>query len=492
VELKKGSHIYFMGIGGTGMAAVAGLCQQAGYVVSGSDKGVYPPTSTMLKELKIPFTSPYQLENLKKAAPDLVVVANALSRGNPEVEFMLEQGMNYTSFPKFLGDYFLKQTNSIVVAGTHGKTTTTALLAYVLTSLGTDPSYMIGGIPRDLPRSFHIGSGKFFAIEGDEYDTAFFDKGSKFLHYHPKYLILNNLEFDHADIFKDLDQIEQQFIKVAALVSNKKHIIANVDDPGIVNLLKKARLDSQVTRVSTLGLTPTADVVLVGKPAAEGVAFHKQSWTATIATKTFGSLTIQTPLSGAHNIANITQAVALIEILHNEKLLPPSFKSQDLITGIRDFSGVERRLDHLGAVQGIDIYEDFAHHPTAIKLVIGGFRAAFPKRRLVVAFEPANATGRRNVLLTDFSSSLALADTVFIGNCPVDERIPANERMDTKLMEKNIGPKARAFHDNESLLDFAVQAVQPGDAIIFMSSSSFSGVQYRLQEKLSLRFGESP
>jgi UDP-N-acetylmuramate: L-alanyl-gamma-D-glutamyl-meso-diaminopimelate ligase len=484
MALKKGANIYFMGIGGTGMASVAGLFKDAGFKITGSDKGVYPPMSEMLEELAIPYKTPYASANIASEKPDMVVVANALSRGNEELEYMLANNVAYKSFPDLLGEEILAQRESIVVAGTHGKTTTTSICAYVLQKLGEEPGYLIGGIPRDFDLSFSLGKGPWFVIEGDEYDTAFFDKGPKFLHYRPKYAILNNLEFDHADIYQSLEQIEAQFAKFAALLSNPKHIIANIDDPGIARLLDKTGLADKVTRVSTLGKYSNADLVVKNLrceagPSAEGI------WKAQISSRSLGNFEVATTLSGAHNMANVGQVIALLALINEEGRFKQKLNIAAMQQAFRSFQGVKRRLDLLGQGRGIEVYEDFAHHPTAIKLVIEGFRRMHPSKRLTVAFEPANATGRRNVLQNDFAQALAHADHVLIGKCPVDQRIAENERMNTTALADQIGKgKGIAFKENEDLLSYLKQNLKQGDAVIFMSSSSFSGIQHQLAKSL--------
>lgn len=478
--------IYFVGIGGTGMASVAGLLQEAGYEICGSDVGIYPPMSTMLEELGIPVFTPYDPGNIKKAKPDLVVIANALSRGNPELEHVLASGIPYTSFPAICGDTFIKPRIGVVVTGTHGKTTTTSILAHMLTGLGEDPSFVVGGIPRNFPRSFHLGKGKTFVIEGDEYDTAFFDKGPKFLHYYPHHLILNNLEFDHADIYPDVAAIEVQFEKLCGIVPAEGVIFANVDDPGIARLITKISTRAKVVRVSTLGNTAGADVSVSGISASADRA-DEQTWTATVKTRTLGSITIKTHLSGKHNIANIAQVIACVESLAERGHLRHKLEASQIQAALSSFKNVKRRLDHLASGGGIDVYEDFAHHPTAVGLVIDGFRTVYPQRRLFVAFDPRNATSRRNVFQNAFAEKLGMADRVFIGPCPEDKRIPEAQRMNTDAMAKAIGGKAKAYATHEELLADLGSALKPGDAVIFMSSGSFNGIQHQLAEKLKSR-----
>ncbi len=487
MSTKLDKKIYFMGIAGTGMAAVAGLFQEAGATVVGSDQEIYPPMSTMLEELKINVWSPYAAGNIIAEEPDLVVVANALSRGNPEIEHVLSNNIAYTSFPKLMGEEILQQRDSIVVTGTHGKTTTTSLLTHMLEQLGEQPGFLIGGLPRNFPRSFRLGAGKPFVVEGDEYDTAFFDKGPKFLHYRPKFLILNNLEFDHADIYKNVEEIEAQFAKVIKLVAEPKHIIANVDDPGIARVLKSLGMETKVTRVSTLGKNQeNTDVWLASSSPAKS-STGLPEWLAVFGSKSLGEIPVQTGLTGEHNMANIAMVLACLEAMKGVEALRSPLSAQRLGECLRSFLGVRRRLDMLGSIEGIDVFEDFAHHPTAIKTVINGFRKTYPHRRLLVAFEPRNATSRRNVFQKEFAASLALADLVFIGKCPVDQRIPADQRMNTEEMRGKIGNKARAFADNTELLEALVQEARPGDSILFMSSSSFSGIQHQLCTHLEKR-----
>ncbi len=480
----KGSTIYFIGIAGTGMASVAGLLQEAGWKITGSDQGIYPPMSTQLQELGIEVKTPWSAANIDAANPALVVVANALSRGHVEIEHALQKRVPYTSFPSICGTAFIKNNIGIVVTGTHGKTTTTSLVCHVLNELGEDPGFIVGGIPRNFPRSFRLGKGKTFVIEGDEYDTAFFDKGPKFLHYHPHHLIVNNIEFDHADIYKNVEAIEEQFWRVSQMVPSHGAIIANCDDPGVQRLLKRLGKQPNIIPVATLGEDRSAPVGVESLSVqARGPA--DQVWTAQIRTRRWGRITIETRLGGKHNIANISQVLACLESLQEKGLISSNVSPEGIQRALSSFKSVARRLDHLGSGGGIEVYEDFAHHPTAVGLVIEGFRKAYPERRLVVAFEPKNATSRRNVFQADYVTKLGLADRVFIGPCPVDQRIPETERMNTQDIARGIGRKASAHGSNEELLAQMETELRAGDAVIFMSSSSFSGIQHQLARKLT-------
>ena len=475
-------NIYFLGIAGTGMASAAGLLQSLGHKISGSDQEIYPPMSDMLADLAIPVMSPYSANNLESQKPDLVIVANALSRGNVEIEAMINQNIPYTSFPQILGDEILSKRCSIVVSGTHGKTTTCSLFAHILNELGLDPGFLIGGIPRNFPLSFRLGGGPCFITEGDEYDTAFFDKGPKFLHYAPRFLIINNVEFDHADIYKNASEIETQFAKLCDLVPEKDQIIANADDPGVMNVLKLVGLENKVSLVATKGQRKDGVALKVLESKAKQDS-SGEGWEVTWDVE--GKIqNFATTLLGDHNASNIAMVYACMRTLEKKSQIP-RFSEQQFSEALRSFKGVKRRMDLLGKVGDIDVYEDFAHHPTAISTVIQGFRKSHPHRRLLVAFEPRNATSRRNVFQQQFAQALKLADLVFIGKCPVDQRIPDDQRMNTKAMRDSIGTKALSFDTNEELLEAMVKKTQPGDSLLFMSSSSFSGVQHRASSELS-------
>lgn len=482
-HLPPSANLYFLGIGGTGMATVAGLCQEAGFKVRGSDAGVYPPMSNMLADLGITVRTPYSPANLDGPRPDLVVVANVLSRGHAELEHALSLGLPYTSFPALLGAVFLEQRVSCVVAGTHGKTTTASLLSHVLFELGEDPSFMVGGIPRNFPRSFRLGQGPAFVIEGDEYDTAFFDKGPKFLHYRPKHLILNNLEFDHADIYPNLEAIAAQFRQLTTLVDAPERIIANVDDPGISNLINDLGLKSQVTRVATLGTTANAAVSVRDYRAEPGKS-GGQKWAARLQSDHLGEFWVETQLSGRHNLANIAQIVACLVSMERAGHLRQPLTADAIARAIATFKAPMRRLDLLASHNDIDIFEDFAHHPTAVRLVIEGLRTVYPERRLLVAFEPRSASNRRNVFQAEYAKTLALADRIYIGECMVDKRIPDSDRFDPVRLSLDIGAKAKNFATNADLLTTLGDEVRPGDTVVFMSSGSFSGIQYQLANRI--------
>ncbi|MBF0442824.1 MAG: UDP-N-acetylmuramate:L-alanyl-gamma-D-glutamyl-meso-diaminopimelate ligase [Oligoflexales bacterium] len=477
---KNIKHIYFMGIGGTGMGSVAGLVKEAGYEVTGSDLNIYPPMSTILEKQNIKVATPYSEKNLIDAKPDIVVVANVLSRGNEEIEYMLAHKIEYTSFPALLGELFLSRQTSIVVAGTHGKTTTSSLMAHILNQLGEKPGFLIGGLPRNFTSSFAVGLGNLFVVEGDEYDTAFFDKNSKFLHYCPKHLILNNIEYDHADIFKSIDEIDNQFCKLISLVPDPKNIVANIDDIGVERVLNRQSLKDKITGISCYGKTKDSPISIQFTEAIP----DSLRWRVSIKTDKWGVLEFSTILQGPHNAANIAQCLGCLSSLTDSGSIKKTPDISSIKNALESFQGVARRLDFLGSWGGIDVFEDFAHHPTAVRYVLESFKKHYSTRRVLVAFDPRNATSRRNIFLDRYSEVLSIADKVFIGECLEDKRIPFEQRMNTNLLAKKIGISARAYEKNEMLLTDLLNEIKAGDSIIFMSSGSFSGIQYKLIEKL--------
>ena len=470
--------LYFAGIAGTGMASAAGLCAEAGFEVIGSEAGqIYPPMSNMLHALQIPVLTPYAAKNIQENAADLYVIGNVLSRGNPEVEALLEMKRAYTSFPQLIGDAFLRHQESLVVVGTHGKTTTSSLLAHLLTCMGQQPGFLIGGIPRNFPQSFAVGAGNYFVIEGDEYDTAFFDKGSKFLHYHPTYAILNNIEFDHADIFPSLAAVEKTFSQFLQLVEDPRNIIANVDDPGVYKVLSELQLLDLVTAVSDYGTTPSAAVQVLGVGVEPGQ--HEGDlpvWYSDIKTETWGTVRLRTHLQGERNLANAAQVLACIERMPIAKDLPT------ILAGMLSFRGVRRRMEFLGHYNGAPIYDDFAHHPTAMTQLLQMARIAYPNRRLIAVFEPRNATARRNVFQAAFTESLRLADVALIAPCMLDVRIPEAQRFQAEAVAKALPEKGFAFNEFDDLYSWLRAHIQAKDVVIFMSSGSVGGIQHRLCE----------
>ncbi len=477
MTVKK--RLFFSGIAGTGMGSVAGLFQALGYFVAGSDNAIYPPMSTMLEKLGIRVFSPYSEKNIDEFKPDLVIVGNALSRGHPEADYVMRKQIPFTSFPALLGEEILSKKETIVVSGTHGKTTTTALICHLLEGLGLNPSYLIGGVPKDKEHSFHVGDGPLFAIEGDEYDTAFFDKGPKFLHYRPKYLIVNNIEYDHADIYANIEEIYTQFIKLMRLVDEPKNIIANIDNPGVREVLTRMDYWDKVTSVATLGEQGAATFTFKRRLDTDA----DERWSGTIHHENHGSAALNLSIPGEHNLANAAMAYSLLMRLKEAGSLNISKEADHKLGDLfKSFAGVKRRIELVAKNSGIFIYEDFAHHPTAVAEGLKSLRFAHPQKRLLVAFEPKNATSRRNVFTHELAKSLGLADGIYIGACPLDLRIPEEQRMDTKVLGDLIGSKAKIFDDNQHLWNSLRLDIKKEDIIVFMSSSSFDGMQKNAAE----------
>jgi UDP-N-acetylmuramate: L-alanyl-gamma-D-glutamyl-meso-diaminopimelate ligase len=480
-DLEKVKNIYFMGIGGTGMAAVAGLCQQKGMNVSGSDGPLYPPTSTLLEDLGIRVHSPYAPENLDASCPDLVIVANALSRGHQELETMLERNIPHTSFPELLGRMFLQDNCSVTVTGTHGKTTTTSLVSVVLDTLQESPGFFIGGVPKNFNKSFDQGGGKVFVLEGDEYDTAFFDKGPKFLHYSPNVAVINAVEFDHADIYANLEEIILRFQELVEAMDPASYCVANFDDENVIDVLTRSSRTPNIIKISPYN-NVDSDITIRNisrSTSLDGSCYE-------IDTKFWGRLKIDSCMMGPHNGSNIAHAIGALAALELSGVIQP-LNSNRIQEAFASFTGVSRRLELLDEIAGIKIFEDFAHHPTAVKFTIETLRKQFPNNRIVIAFEPKNATARRNVFEKQYADVFKTADRLLIGECPVDQRIPESERMNTERLAKLAGSHVSSYSSNEDLLDELARMAQKGDVITFLSSSSFAGCQHRLGAALRSR-----
>jgi UDP-N-acetylmuramate: L-alanyl-gamma-D-glutamyl-meso-diaminopimelate ligase len=481
-QLPLGSTVYFLGIAGTGMASVAGLCQEAGFKVCGSDQAVYQPTAGQLEASGIPVFTPYHQSNLERVNPAVVVVGNAISRGNPELEYWINAGRPLISFPQLLGEYFLSRKTSMVITGTHGKTTTTALSAHVLSQLGEEPSWLIGGVPQDNRPSYHVGKGSVFVSEGDEYDTAFFDKGAKFLHYRPQVVLLNNLEHDHVDIYPDFASLLTMFGRlIDATHAQGGAIVANSDSPGVIQLLaaKGLPVEGSAERLLTVsaGTGPRKNGITYGESRYQAA---EQRWCAPVFTERWGTLEITTKLPGQHNIANIAGMLACLSLLADRGQLKGGWGKSELLAAVESFPGVKKRCEFLGSFRGAPVYHDFAHHPTAVAKMIEIFANLHPDRRLVVAFDPKNASSRRNVFAPLYAEAFKRADVALIGACREELRIPADQRMNTQELARNIGPSAHAFQDNEGLLTWLRAHAEEGDVIVFLSCGDFSNIPQAL------------
>jgi UDP-N-acetylmuramate: L-alanyl-gamma-D-glutamyl-meso-diaminopimelate ligase len=460
-----------LGIGGAAMAPVAGMLKERGFIVTGSDTGVYPPASTLLSSLGIPWNNGYRPENLKPA-PDLVVVGNAISRGNPELEAVLDERIPYCSMPQIIENYFLPGHTSIVIAGTHGKTTTTAMLSWIFQVANRRPDFLVGGVvPNFGDRSYGLGGGEEFIIEGDEYDTAYFDKQPKFLHYHPDELILTSLEFDHADIYPDLAAIELQFRRLVNLVPRRGKILVWGEAPNLLACTAKA-----FCPVERYGLTPEMDWFAGDIEWRDGmthfrVIYHREEVAR-----------IRIPLVGRHNVMNALACVAIS--FHH------AVECETIEAALAKFQGVRRRLEIKGEANGITVVEDFAHHPTAIRATIEAARSRWPGRRLWVAFEPRSNTMRRNIFQRDLAAALATADGAVLGPVNRANLLSDDERMDPRAVAESIrrsGKQAEALASAAEIAEFLSPQLTSGDLVLVMSNGSFDGLCRRLVESIENR-----
>jgi UDP-N-acetylmuramate: L-alanyl-gamma-D-glutamyl-meso-diaminopimelate ligase len=467
----KPKHIHLIGICGTAMASLAGMLQERGFRVTGSDAASYPPMSTFLESLGIPVAQPFAEANLDPR-PDLVVVGNALSRGNVELERLLDERIPFCSLPQILHDEFLVGKDVLVVAGTHGKTTTTSMLAWIFETAGLQPSFLIGGIAENFGRSFGLGEGKHFILEGDEYDTAFFDKGPKFLHYFPDSVILTSVEFDHADIYKDLDAVETAFKRLVNLVPRRGRIVG-FDSGDISGESLNRCMQKAFCPVERYGVADRAGWRIANLKLGE----ERTSWSVLRNGKTWADF--EFPLGGEYNVWNATAAAALSA---NYGI------SKDVIAkALERFRSVKRRLEVKAQVNGVTIIDDFAHHPTAIEQTILALRARYPHSRLWVVLEPRSNTMRRNVLQDALARSLALADEVVVAAIFKSEAIPAAERLDLNRVVDEIqkrGKQARILADADAIVNAIVPELRERDVVAILSNGGFGGIYEKLPQRL--------
>jgi UDP-N-acetylmuramate: L-alanyl-gamma-D-glutamyl-meso-diaminopimelate ligase len=465
--MTKPRHIHLIGICGTAMASLAGMLQERGFRVTGSDAASYPPMSTFLESLGIPVAQPFAEANLNPR-PDLVVVGNALSRGNVELERLLDERIPFCSLPQILHDEFLVGKDVLVVAGTHGKTTTTSMLAWIFETAGLQPSFLIGGIAENFGRSFGLGEGKHFILEGDEYDTAFFDKGPKFLHYFPDSLILTSVEFDHADIYKDLDAVETAFKRLVNLVPRRGRVVAFDSGESIDGCLRKAFCPVERYGVSNRASWKIANLKLYEERTSWSVLRDGRPWAD-----------FEFPLGGEYNVWNATASAALAA---NYGI------SKDVIAqALETFRSVKRRLEVKAQVNGITIIDDFAHHPTAIEQTIHALRARYPHSRLWVVLEPRSNTMRRNVLQDALARSLALADQVVVAAIFKSAAIPEAERLDLNRVVDEIqkrGKQARIFADADAIVNAIAPELRERDVVAILSNGGFGGIYEKLPQRL--------
>jgi UDP-N-acetylmuramate: L-alanyl-gamma-D-glutamyl-meso-diaminopimelate ligase len=473
ISTQEVTHIHLLGIGGAAMAPVAGMLKERGFHVTGSDVNVYPPASTLLTSLGIPWKEGYREENLMPA-PDLVVIGNALSRGNPEVERILDDKIPYCSMPQLVEDYFIPGHISIVIAGTHGKTTTTAMLAWILHTAGRRPDFLIGGVaPNFGERSYGLGGGEEFVIEGDEYDTAFFDKGPKFLHYHPDELILTSLEYDHADIYPDLASITLQFRRLVNLVPRRGRILIWGESRELREVTAGA-----FCKVETFGLTPECDW------CAGDIGWHDEATEFRVAHGGREVVRIRIPVAGRHNVLD---ALAAIALAHGRGV-----NCDAIARAMAAFQPVRRRMEIKGEPGGVLIVEDFAHHPTAIRLTLEAARTRWAGRRIWAAVEPRSNTMRRKIFQQALPDALALADGVFLGAVSRAQMLAEEDRLSPEAIADAVrqrGSSARACASSGEIAELLADRAKPGDVVLIMSNGSFDGLTAKLVEQLNVRAG---
>jgi UDP-N-acetylmuramate: L-alanyl-gamma-D-glutamyl-meso-diaminopimelate ligase len=460
-------HFHLSGIGGAAMTPLAGMLAASGYRVTGSDAGVYPPASTLLESLGIAWKNGFDAANLDPS-PDIVVIGNALSRGNPEVEAVLDNKIPYRSLPQTLEEYFLPGHDSLVVTGTHGKTTTTSMLSWILHHAGRHPNFLIGGVAENFGRSFGLGGGNEFVLEGDEYDSAFFDKAPKFLHYHPQEIILTSLEFDHADIYENLAAIELQFRRLVNLVPKSGRIVAWGEGETVRGVLQKAYCP-----VETYGFAPGVDWLVGDLEIRDGETHFRVSRNGKDVTR------IKMALAGRHNVLNATAAAA---IAHGRGV-----SGEAIAAAMAEFRGVLRRLEVKGESSGVLVVDDFAHHPTAIRATIDAARHRWPGRKLWAVFEPRSNTMRRKVFEKALADSLATADAAVLGAVNRANLLSDAERMSPARVLESIGKAgkiAAGFDSADEIAEYLSAETRPGDLVLVMSNGSFDGLCGKLLAKL--------
>jgi UDP-N-acetylmuramate: L-alanyl-gamma-D-glutamyl-meso-diaminopimelate ligase len=462
--MQKPVHrIHFLGICGTAMGAVAGAFRDLGYFVTGSDDNVYPPMSTFLGSKDIKISSGFRPENIPSDV-DLVVVGNALSRGNPELEAVLNRKLLYRSLPETLKDFFLQGKTNIVVTGTHGKTTTTSLLTWIFREAACDPGFLIGGIARDLAQGAAFGKSDYFILEGDEYDTAFFDKRSKFLHYLPETVVINNIEFDHADIFSSLDEIKLSFRRLVNIVPGRGSIFVNADDSNCAEVVLKA-----LSKVCTVGFREGSTHRITN------VRYNNAGSEFSLNEHELRSLLI-----GEFNVRNAAMAVSVA--------LEYGLPIETIQSALGRFGGVARRQELRGEANGIKVIDDFGHHPTAIRETLMALRHQYPGRKIWAIFEPRSNTTRRAIFQIALPEALKFADGVILARVARLDQLPPEDRLDPERVVKMIHSFGiPAFYEPcvDDILHQVKRLAKPGDVIVVFSNGGFEGIHERLLRELA-------
>jgi UDP-N-acetylmuramate: L-alanyl-gamma-D-glutamyl-meso-diaminopimelate ligase len=469
--MQKREHIHLLGIGGVGMASLAGLLKESGAFVTGSDLELYSPMREMLEEMSIRVQRDYSEKNLDPI-PDMVVIGNVIKRGNPEAEYILDHHLDFCSMPVMIRRRFLKGKKAIVVAGTHGKTTTASLISWIYSSAGKDPSYLVGGIPKNFGKSYHLGSGKHFIVEGDEYETSFFDKGPKFMHYLPDTLILGAVEYDHADIYRSLEEVILQFKRLVHIVPRSGKIIAYGDNDNIQEVLKK-----NFSECELFGIGESCFWRI------EKVKYHKGWMEFELYRGGRFLRRFRTRLYGYFNVLNATAAIAAS---FNDSL------DLDAISmAMESFEGTRRRLDMIGYQHGIKIFDDFAHHPTSVKGTLRTLREIHEGGTIWAVFEPRSWSLRRNVFKNDLVDAFDSADAIIIAPVYKADQIRQRDRLDVTDLAHELNRKGkRAYYIKggvDQIIQKLIEELREGDVVVIMSNGSFDHIYDKLLDKLSKR-----
>ena len=443
------------------------MLKDSGYLVTGSDENIYPPMSDFLASCEIEVNRGYRPENLMPQ-PDLVVVGNTIRKTNPEAMALAEQKIPYASFPQALGHYFLAGKSSLVVAGTHGKTTTSSLLATLLHKADRSPGFMIGGLVQAFGRNYNLDNGPYFVVEGDEYDTAFFDKGPKFLHYMPQIVIITSIEFDHADIYADLDAIKQSFLKLVEIMPEDGSIVACFDDPVVREVVSGAKC-----QVMSYGVNTESDWTLKNIKVTPNGTFFNVMHNG----KLFS--TCKSPMPGRHNALNALSVIAVLDHI--------GIDAETITSGLSSFEGVRRRQEVRGVVNNITVIDDFAHHPTAVRETLAALKQAYLDRRLVAVFEPRTNSSRRQIFQKDYVASFDQADRVLVRE-PVplpdfpEDQLFSSEQLATDLKDRGID--TLSFANTDAILDHLQTTLIPGDVVAILSNGGFDNIHTRLLDLL--------
>jgi len=460
-------HIHLIGICGTAMASLAGMLQQRGHRVTGSDAAAYPPMSDFLASLNIPVAQPFSEKNLEPR-PDLVIVGNAISRGNVELEYILDQRVPFESMARVVFDEFLAGKDRLVIAGTHGKTTTSSLLAWLLAESQRAPSFLIGGIPENFGSSFALGTGPEFVIEGDEYDTAFFDKGPKFLHYFPDAVILTSVEFDHADIYKDLDEVKTAFKRLVNLIPKRGLLLGWDGHPNVDECLSRAFCRVERYGFSANSTWRITDIQCVDTATRWRVIRNGSPWAE-----------FESHMAGEYNVLNATAAAAMAANY--------GVPVETIASALRSFRSVKRRLEVRAEIHGVTFIDDFAHHPTAIRETLKALRTRYAGRRLWALLEPRSNTLRRKVFEVELGESLAGADQVVLAGIFKSDAIAAAERLDPGSVIARLkagGTPARLLSSVDEIVETISPELREGDVVAILSNGGFGGIYEKLPAKL--------